>query len=519
MDNPVGQAADPPSVPPMTLRIGPYAAVERPGRGHRASGSVLWRGEDEGTGESVLLLVLPAGESAIASGDVEALAEIRHPHLLPVDDVVSDAEHVAVVSPWPRGGRLLELLVRHGPLTAAETLTVLIPVASALATVHRQQIRHGGVGAGSIWFDDDGCPQLGAPAVARIAARYQHGMPSDSRDVAPEVVRGERFQRDPPGPAADVFSLGSVALFCLTGRSAWPADDPADVLIQSAAGVWPDPPDGAAPAALLDLIRATLSRTPDQRPSAADVAQRLSAVGRPAPISFGARSAPAAGSADRWRGAAPKVPAEPLGRTASTARRTTRPPSTRPRAAHSPDPGRSGPTALARAGIAALATLLVVVVVIQAAVWSHGEGGENPGAAASTPPSDVAPDWPQIVADLDAARGRALEAADPALLADVYLDGSAAAEADAELIEGLANHGWHVSAGLHEISSVTPVGAAPVGEPNSVRLAVQDRLPSRPIMDESGGQVGVTPAREQQERIVLLTRTPVGYRIAGIADP
>ncbi|MGS0686718.1 serine/threonine protein kinase [Nakamurella sp. GG22] len=483
----------------MTLRIGPYAAVERPGRGHRAAGSVLWRGEDEGTGESVLLLVLPADEAAAVSADVEALTEICHPHLLPVDDVVSDAEHVAVVSSWPRGGRLLELLVRHGPLTAAETLTVLIPVASALATVHGHQIRHGGVGAGSIWFDDDGRPQLGAPAVARIAARNQHGMLSDSRDVAPEVVRGERLQRDPPGPAADVFSLGSVALFCLTGRSAWPADDPADVLIQSAAGVWPDPPDGAAPAALLDLIRAMLSRSPDQRPSAADAAQRLSAVGRPAPISFGARPAPAAGSADRWLGAVPTVPA---------AIRATRPPSPKPPDAASPGPPRSGPTRLARAGIAVLASLLVVVFVIQAAVWSNG--GENP---------DAAPDWPQIVADLDAARGRALEVADPALLADVYLDGSAAAAADAALIAELAHQGWHVSAGLHEISSVTPVGPAPPGEPGSVRLAVQDRLPSRPIVDGSGSQVGMTPAREQQERIVLLDRTPAGYRIAGITDP
>ena len=489
----------------MTLRIGSYAAVERPGRGHRAAGSDLWRGEHEGTGRSVLLLVLPAGDAAAVSGHVEALAEVSHPHLLPVDDVVSDGEHVALVSPWPRRGRLSELLLRHGPLTAAETLTVLIPVASALATVHAHQVRHGGVCPGSIWFDDEGRPQLGAVAVAMLAALQQHGMPADSRDVAPEVVRGERFQRDPPGPPADIFSLGSVALFCLTGRSAWPADDPADVLIQSAAGVWPDPPDAAGPPALLDLVRRMLERAPDRRPSAADAAQQLSELGRPAPIRFGARPAVPTGSDARWRGAAPPVPAA------------------EPRAARPSGPARSGPSRLGRVGIAVLATLLVGVVVVQATVWSHGvdDGGEAPGAATSSQPAGAAPDWAQIVADLDAARGRALAAADPALLAEVYLDGSAAARADAALIGELADRGWHVSAGLHEISRVTPVDAvSPRGSGDgSVRLSVLDRLPSRPIMDGSGTQVGMTPAREQQERLVLLARTPAGYRIAGITDP
>ena len=145
----------------------------------------------------------------------------------------------------------------------------------------------------------------------------------------------------------------------------------------------------------------------------------------------------------------------------------------------------------------------------------------GPGRGNELPAGRRRADWAPIVADLDAARGRALAAADPALLAEVYLDGSAAARADAALIGELADRGWHVSAGLHEISRVTPVDAvSPRGSGDgSVRLSVLDRLPSRPIMDGSGTQVGMTPAREQQERLVLLARTPAGYRIAGITDP
>ena len=127
------------------------------------------------------------------------------------------------------------------------------------------------------------------------------GYPPVCRDVAPEVVRGDPVA-GAAAAAADVFSLGSVALFCLTGRSAWPADDPVDVLVQSAAGLWPDPPDDGGPALLINLIRAMLLDDPPNRPSAAAIAEELAVIGEPAAIEFGSGPAPAAASADRWRG-------------------------------------------------------------------------------------------------------------------------------------------------------------------------------------------------------------------------
>ena len=81
------------------------------------------------------------------------MAAIRHPHLLPVIDVSQDDDRVALVCPWPSGGRLAELVIRRGRLTAGETLTVLIPLAAALAVVHAAGIRHGEVCPETVWFD------------------------------------------------------------------------------------------------------------------------------------------------------------------------------------------------------------------------------------------------------------------------------------------------------------------------------------------------------------------------------
>ena len=240
----------------MSFVVGSYQAIEHPGAGHRAGPTSLWRGEDLRSGDEVAMTLLPVDSAEAARAAVATVGVIRHPHLMPVIEVVvgevaQDDERVAMVCPWPAAGRLAELIARRGRLTAAETLTVLIPLADALAAAHAGGIRHGDVCPESIWFDGQGRPWLGALAVSAVVADLNDGLPEGSRDVAPEVVRGEAVRRGPVTRAADVFSLGSVALCCLTGRSAWPADDAADVLVQSAAGVWPDLPDDAGPAPLV----------------------------------------------------------------------------------------------------------------------------------------------------------------------------------------------------------------------------------------------------------------------------
>lgn len=567
----------------MTFVIGSYQAVEHPGGGHRASAAGLWRGEDLRSLNEVAMTVLPADCADSARSAVESVAAIRHPHLLPVIEISQDDGRVAVICPWPAGGRLAELVIRRSRLTAGEALTVLIPLAAALAVAHGMGIRHGEVCPETLWFDVNGRPLLGALAVSRLIAELNDGLPAGCRDVAPEVVRGDTIPGGETTTAADVFSLGSVALFCLTGRSAWPADEPADVLIQSAAGLWPDLPDDAGPPGLVALVREMLHVEPGQRPSAASLVARLAQVGEPAPILFVAGPAPAPASADRWRGwstamtraesvparvdglhaestgmggaiplagEADQPPARPPATDATTgpergstrvARRWKRP-VRGPSNTTEPRPSRSQPL-LARAGIALLSGLLIVVLTVQVGVWWAGwEQSDTPFATNPGVAAELAgdPSWTDVVIGLDAARGRAMDAADPALLAQVYLDSaSAAGTADAAVVQRLADNGLRVVDGVHQIVSVTvdsdPVDGDPVdGDPvdaatddaattsgvdpgdGSIRLAVVDTLPAHPIVDAAGRQVGLTPARAEERRVLVLRMTDHGYRISGV---
>jgi len=185
---------------------------------------------------------------------------------------------------------------------------------------------------------------------------------------------------------------------------------------------------------------------------------------------------------------------------------------------------RRRPSALVRTGIALLVGLLITVIAVQVGLWWTGwdrpasTAGQSDQAAGAGDAAAVAGDWLDVVVTLDAARGRALAAADPALLADVYVPASPAAVADQQTIARLADQGLRVVDGRHEIVSVTPEDAAVADAPNapSVRLAVVDVLPTHPVLDAAGQQVGVTPGRSEQRRVLVLSATGSGYRISGV---
>lgn len=112
----------------------------------------------------------------------------------------------------------LELLIRAaGPLTLAQTVTVLLPMAQVAQYLHERQIVHGDFSPANILFDLDGRPVLIDLGAVRATAHAFHttGTPGF---VAPEIIepqeRGEGLEI-----AADVYSLAAIGWFCLTATS------------------------------------------------------------------------------------------------------------------------------------------------------------------------------------------------------------------------------------------------------------------------------------------------------------
>mgnify|MGYP001584096301 FL=1 len=162
-----------------------------------------------------------------------ALSQFSHPNTLRIYDfgyLEADTEAPFQISEMLEGGTLGQLVHREGPRPPDETLEILAPVAGALAEAHARGIVHRDIKPSNILFglagasrvvklcdfgiakanDDDGAPPHRAEDTFVDGHRLHFYSPGWA---APEQARGEAV-----GPGADVFSLGLVTAFVLTGR-------------------------------------------------------------------------------------------------------------------------------------------------------------------------------------------------------------------------------------------------------------------------------------------------------------
>ncbi|WP_144673530.1 protein kinase domain-containing protein [Arthrobacter sp. U41] len=194
------------------------------------------------------------------------------------DDGVADnpgGADLGLIMDYAAGGSLGQLLGGRGKLGPGETVTVLTPIAQALAYLHGHGFTHGDVSPGNVLFTAHGKPLLADLGVARMVA-----------DAAAAADAGTEGFRDPAPvdavraglqPERDVYSLAALGWYCLTGRAPEPGAQrpPLPLLV----------PD--VPAALAAALESGLQQDRRLRPSAAELAAaiRRSAVAEPVDLS------------------------------------------------------------------------------------------------------------------------------------------------------------------------------------------------------------------------------------------
>ncbi|MGI8870856.1 MAG: serine/threonine-protein kinase, partial [Mycobacteriales bacterium] len=268
----------------MTWKVSGYAAEELIGFG--ASGEV-WRGVEIATGEVVALKRLrevsePARDRLRREAAV--MAELDHPHLLrlraAVRDTTDDATVETLVVDYAARGSLAALLRVRPRLTPGEVVTIIAPIAAALAYVHDEGLVHGDVAPANILFTSEGRPMLADLGIARaLGADGPAAATPDYLD--PVIARGGA-----PGQRSDVFSLAAVAFHALTGVPPWNASAPEDTISVARGG---EPPDLASlapdvPAELVETVRRGLALDPGARGSAAELALDVRCSCRPEPV-------------------------------------------------------------------------------------------------------------------------------------------------------------------------------------------------------------------------------------------
>jgi len=416
-----------------------YAIVERIGVGGM---SEVWLAVDQVLDRRVAVKALTAALDdepdlyAATWREARATAKLTHPHVTQVYDYGEQRFDDGAVVPYLvmelLDGRNLADRLTAGPLPWVEAVRVAAQVSGGLAAAHRMGVVHRDVKPGNVMLTQTGAKVLDFGIAALTGSRPDGGnvrieersdedgrrrrpgprasaiQQSSEGDGGwlvgtPAYAAPERLDAGPPDPAADVYALGALLYEALTGRPPLPVAtwDEAEAAHRRTPSVAPPSVPGL-PAGVAALVLACLSRDPDRRPRAQEVADALEAAIPPE------WKAPTAGPPDarhpatRYaRGvasAAPTPMAPPSGPRTSVGRPMPAAPRGGPGAPRrAPGAPRGAPAARAerqRRGLRPtliITTGLLLAGGLTAAAIASFAPTDNPGAAGRPPGQTTAP--------------------------------------------------------------------------------------------------------------------------------
>ncbi|MFI5685301.1 bifunctional serine/threonine-protein kinase/ABC transporter substrate-binding protein [Streptomyces sp. NPDC051636] len=204
--------------------------------------------------------------------EVETAGRVASPWVVPLLDADPDAESPWLATAFVPGPSLAEAIEERGPLPYGSVRFLGARLAEALAAVHAAGLVHRDVKPGNVLLAVDG-PRMIDFGIARMpedTALTASGMVVGSPGfLSPEQAQGRGREI---GPASDVFSLGCLLAFAVTGERPFGRGSAAEVLVRT---VHDEPDLEGVPAPLLPLLRDCLGKEPVARPTVTEVREAL----------------------------------------------------------------------------------------------------------------------------------------------------------------------------------------------------------------------------------------------------
>src|SRR5579871_2468455 len=321
--------------------------------------------------------------------EADAVAALDHPNILPIYEYGEQADLAYLVMPYVTGGTLRDRVERKGPLPLQEAAGFLAQMAAALDYAHRHRVIHRDVKPQNMLLYPDKRLMLSDFGIAKVAEQAA----SDGGDAAtlpqlttmghvvgtPDYIAPEQAMGNEVDARADIYSLGVVLFYMVTGRVPFAGAQPMTVAAKHVSEAPPPPRQFRSdlPVAAERVILKAMEKNPAARyQTAGELAQAfraaISTQPVPAPAPYPNPVAPRAGGA----GVVPQPPGNNNGgRPTRRIENAERPPR--------------------RLGLAIFITILVVLLVaggVYAAIkysqsQATGTPTPTPGVTRTVPPT------------------------------------------------------------------------------------------------------------------------------------
>jgi serine/threonine protein kinase len=271
-----------------------YRVIEHIGRGGMAD---VWSARDLRLRRMVAIKTIAAGLSAdvdpvaLFEKEAQTIAQMEHPHILPIYDFGEYEHSLYIVMRYVTGGSL-EHLLRQGPMSPEDVLRMGDSIGRALDHAHGNNVIHLDLKPPNILLDSSQVPYLadfGLATVLDPEGRARNPGSGTLLYMAPEQLVSEVIDH-----RADIYSFSIMLFHMLTGRLPFDGSAPLAIRqIQANEGL----PDleryvQGLPAELSALLRSGTAADPGHRPvTHAEIMDQFRAIVQPGVVTVSGTAA------------------------------------------------------------------------------------------------------------------------------------------------------------------------------------------------------------------------------------
>ncbi|MGC9544279.1 protein kinase domain-containing protein [Streptomyces sp. UG1] len=261
--------------------VGGYKLVDRLGAGGMG---IVYRGRSR-SGREVAVKVVHAQYAADQvfrarfRQEIEAVRKVSGAFTASVVDADPEAERPWMATQYVAGHSLAGRIRDGGPLRGAELQRLALGLVEALRDIHRAGVVHRDLKPANVLMAEDG-PRVIDFGISR-AVESGHTLTETGQMIGTPPFMSPEQLTDPRavGPTSDVFSLGALLGFAVTGRGPFDGESP----YITAYGVVHNPPalDGV-PQPLLGILERCLAKKAADRPELDELAEEFADLPGPA---------------------------------------------------------------------------------------------------------------------------------------------------------------------------------------------------------------------------------------------
>lgn len=248
--------------------LGQYEILDEIARGGMAT---VYRARQASIGRDVAIKVLPSNfthdKNFIErfSREVEVIAQLQHPHILPVYDYGEYEGMPYIVMAFINGGTLTDFM-NNGPMNVGDVAKIVNQIADALDFAHSKGIVHRDFKPSNVLMDQRGNTYLADFGLAKLT--------ESSSDITGTMIVGTPHYMAPEQTrsgditgSVDVYALGVTIYQMLTGQAPYEAPTAAGVMVAHITEPIPKIHDSRPdlPRDIQKIVEHSLAKEPNQR--------------------------------------------------------------------------------------------------------------------------------------------------------------------------------------------------------------------------------------------------------------